>query len=596
VVWGHILSVLSFYLCCRFLKYNRLWTFVAAILFSLTYYHFFRGLGHLLLAYSYTLPWAMLSCWLVSSSKQMQWGDRLSKVCVITAVVMGLSNPYNLNIYMQLLIFAIVAQYFGRRRKENLKIGAIMFGAAVAAFIAINIGSLLYNWQHGKNPAALDRHYFEAELYALKPMEFIIPPDTHNVEPLAEIGRYYRLSAFVKGEMFSAYLGVIGIIGLFWMFADTFIRLVRNNRGHRRFPAYTAQVVWIILYSIVGGINCIVHLAGFQFFRGTDRYSIFISTLILMFMVPRMAILTRRWTAGWKYGVAFIALAIGIFDQTPRPLAPSVTNEARRIVDTDIAFGRDMEAKLKPGSMVFQMPVMVFPEATPIVEVGGYEMLRPYLTTKTLRFSFGSVRGRTREAWQWEVEKLPPAELAATLEKYGFSAIYINRRGYADHADALVKSLTDAGRKVIAEDDHRDQVCIALNPSPTPELPHTDDRAQYLLRSGWVINSHTPIENQEWADGNATLTFFSESPKYTSYTFKCLIASPSARRVAILVNHKEVWSAHLEAAQWAQVEVVVGGYHGNNKVEIVSDEKPTMMPEVKMPVSFGLMNLQITKL
>src|ERR1700761_8029490 len=102
VIWGPILSVLSFYLCCRFLKYNRLWTFVAAILFSLTYYNYFRGLGHLLLAYSYTLPWAMLSCWLVSSSKQMQWGDRLSKVCVITAVVMGVSNPYSLNIYMQL--------------------------------------------------------------------------------------------------------------------------------------------------------------------------------------------------------------------------------------------------------------------------------------------------------------------------------------------------------------------------------------------------------------------------------------------------------------------------------------------------------------
>ena len=272
ILLGHILSVLSFYLCCRFLKYNRLWSVVAAILFSLTYYHFFRNLGHLLLAYSYTLPWAMLSCWLVSSSKQMQWGDRLSKACVITAVVMGLSNPYNLNIYMQLLIFSIAAQYFTQRRKENLKVGGIMFGAAVAAFIAINIGSLLYNWQHGKNPAALDRHYYEAELYALKPMEFFIPPETHNIDALAAIGRFYHSSAMIKGEMFSAYLGIIGIAGLAWIFGDAFIRMVRNNRGHRRFPAYAAEIIWIVLYSIVGGFNCIVHLAGFQYFRGTDRY------------------------------------------------------------------------------------------------------------------------------------------------------------------------------------------------------------------------------------------------------------------------------------------------------------------------------------
>ncbi len=596
VVWAHILSVLSFYLCCRFLKNNRLWSFVAAILFSLTYYNYFRGLGHLLLAYSYTLPWAMLSCWLVSSSKQMQWGDKLCKVCVITAVVMGLSNPYSLNVYVQLLIFAIVAQYFGQRRKENLKIGAIMFGAAAAAFVAINVGSLLYNWQHGKNPAALDRHYYEAELYALKPMEFFIPPETHNIPALADIGSFYHSSAMIKGEIFSPYLGIIGIAGLIWIFADTFLRLVRNNRGHLRFPAYSAQIIWIVLYSVIGGLNCIVHLAGIQYFRGTNRYSMFVSTLILMFLVPRMAILSRRWTTGVKYGVAAVALLLGIYDQSPRKLAPEATEAARRVMDSDVAFGKDMESRLKPGSMVFQMPVMVFPEATPINEVGGYDMLRPYLTTKTLRFSFGSVRGRNREAWQWEVEKLPPAEMAAALEKYGFSAVYINRKGYPDHGEALIKGLADAGHKVIAEDDRHDQVCVALNPSPTPELPHSDDRAQVLLRSGWTVKEHTPIENRQWADRNATLTFFSESPKYTSYNFKAVVASVTPRRVAIFVGGKEVWNAHLEANQGVPVDITIGAYHGNNKVEIVTDEKAVIPRDANVPVAFGLINLQITRL
>lgn len=595
VVWGHILSVLSFYLCCRFLKHSKLWSFVAAILFSLTYYNFFRGLGHLLLAYSYTLPWAMLSCWLVSSSERMRRGDKLFWACVITAAVMGLSNPYNLNIYMQLLLFSIAAQYFRERRMENIKIGGIMVAVAGAAFIAINMGTLLYNWQHGKNPAALDRHYYEAELYALKPMEFFIPPETHNIPALADIGAFYHASALIKGEIFSPYLGIIGIAGLIWMFADAFIRMVRNNRGHRRFPAYAAEVVWIILYSVVGGINCIVHLSGFQYFRGTNRYSIFVSTLILMFMVPRVAILTRRWTSGVKYGIATVALLLGIYDQSPRKLAPEATEDARRVMDSDIAFGRDMESKLKPGSMVFQMPVMVFPEATPINGVDGYDMLRPYLTTKTLRFSFGSVRGRTREAWQWEVEKLPPAEMVAALEKYGFSAIYINRKGYTDHGEALLKGLADAGRKVIAEDDRHDQVCVALNPSPTPELPHTDDRAQILLRSGWTIKEHTPIENRQWADRDATLTFFSEPRQYTSYAFKCVLASITPRRVAILVKGKEVWSGQLAANQGTPVDIIIGGTHGNNKVEIVTDEKAVWPRDSNVPVAFGLINLQITK-
>jgi len=288
-------------------------------------------------------------------------------------------------------------------------------------------------------------------------------------------------------------------------------------------------------------------------------------------------------------------LVLGIYDQSPRRPAPSVTGDGRRMVESDLAFGRDMEAKLKPGSMVFQMPVMVFPEATPINDIGGYDMLRPYLVTKTLRFSFGSVRGRNREAWQWEVEKLPPAEMVAALEKYGFSAIYINRKGYTDRGEALLKGLADAGCKLIAQDDRYDQVCVSLNPSPVPELPHTDDRAQILLRSGWVIKEHKPIENQQWADRDATLTFFSERSQYTSYSFKCTLASMSPRRVAIYSKGKEVWNGQLAANQSVPIDIIIDGTHGNNKVEIVTDEKPVLPREASVPVAFGLINLQITK-
>ena len=596
IVLGHVLSAISFYLCCRFMRRPKIWSFVAAILFSFAYYHFYRHLGHLLLAYSYPLPWAMLSCWLVASSKQMRLGNKLAWVCIITAVVMGLSNPYNLNIYMQLLCFAIAAQYFGKRRIENLKVGGIMVGAAGVAFIAINMGTLLYNWEHGKNPMAMDRHYYEAELYALKPMEFFIPPPTHNIDSLAEIGSFYKSSAMIKGELFSAYLGVIGIAGLAWIFVEVFLRIVRNDKPRRRFPSYTPMIVWIILYSIIGGFNCMASLSGFQYFRGTNRYSIFISTLILLFLVARMAVLSRRWSPGLKYAVAGVALLLGIYDQLPRPMAPEETIAAGRLMESDRAFGKDMEQKLKPGSMVFQMPVMVFPEATPIGEIDGYDMLKPYLVTRTLRFSFGSVRGRTREAWQWEVEKLPPAEMIAQLEKYGFSAIYINRRGYPDHGEALLKSLAAAGRNPIAEDDRHDQVCIGLNPSPTPELPHTDDRAQVLLRSGWSIKEHTPTENRQWSSGNAMLTFFSEPRQYTSYSFKCVIGSIVPRKVSIWVKGKEVWNGQIGANQGVPVDITISGTHGNNKIEILTDEKAVQPRESNVPLAFTLVNLRISKL
>jgi len=42
---------------------------------------------------------------------------------------------------------------------------------------------------------------------------------------------------------------------------------------------------------------------------------------------------------------------------------------------------------------------------------------------------------------------MPPAEMVAALEKYGFSAIYLNRKGFPDGGESLVKSLAVSARR-----------------------------------------------------------------------------------------------------------------------------------------------------
>ncbi len=87
---------------------------------------------------------------------------------------------------------------------------------------------------------------------------------------------------------------------------------------------------------------------------------------------------------------------------------------------------------------------------------------------------------------------MPVPEMVNALEKYGFGSIYINRRGYADHGEDLLKQLATTGRDQTYEDDAREQVCVILKPSATPELPHTDVRAQVLFKSGWSIKGKQP--------------------------------------------------------------------------------------------------------
>jgi phosphoglycerol transferase len=595
ILFAHILTAVSFYLCCRFLRHSRVWSFVGAAIFSFTYYHFFRNLSHVLLAFSYPLPWAVLSAWIIVSSKRIRMWDRLCWICVITGIVMGLSNPYNLNIYVQLICFAVVVQYFRKRRLENLRVGIWTIGVTGAAFIALNIGTVMYHWAHGQNPVALERNYFESELYALKPMEFFIPPLTHNIEAMANIGSYYISQMYVHGEATSPYLGVVGMAVLFWIFGESFLLIVRYTRRTKPFPPHALQITWIVLYSVIGGVNCVIALCGMKLFRSTDRSSIFVSCIIMLYFVSRMSVLSRRWPKAFNLGLAATILCIGVFDELPRPTQPEETAATERVVQSDLAFGQTLEQRLPHGAMVYELPVMSFPESPPVHDASTYEMMRPYLVTKTVRFSFGAVRGRNREAWQWEVQKMPAKEMIDTLESYGFNAILINRKGFADQGQDLLQKLAADGRADTFEDDAHQQVCIMLHPSATPRLPTTEARADFLFSKGWVIKDRTPLESRAWSGGDATVTFFSAPAGYSSYTVRTVMGSISQRHVSIMMDGREVWNAEVPPGQGVPVEFTISARHGNNKLEFTTDAKAVHTKETPLPLAFTIMNLEITR-
>src|ERR1051325_7907544 len=155
-----------------------------------------------------------------------------------------------------------------------------------------------------------------------------------------------------------------------------------------------------------------------------------------------MSRLASNWKPSSCWTVAVALLALGLYDQLPKPETRAQTLNVAQAVQNDVDFCSSMEKALPPHAMVFQLPVMRFPEGGPVHAAQEYEMLRPYFHTKTLRFSFGSNQGRPREDWQFIVEKLSPPQMVATLEKYGFAAIYINRKGFADGGESLLKAFS----------------------------------------------------------------------------------------------------------------------------------------------------------
>jgi hypothetical protein len=596
LLMSYVPSALAFYACCRMLRYPRLWSFVGAILFAFTFYNWRRHIFHLFLSFSYVIPLAIAASWLVLASKRLRLGGREFWFCVVTSFVLGLSNPYSLNVFLQLLGFSILLNFWRTRDLVRLKVGLIYIAAAAVGFLSVNLDTIGYAYAHGSNPAAVSRNYAQNEMNALKPMEFVVPPAEHKLELLAGIGKKYVAVAPIKGEVFSPYLGIVGMAGLLWMTGEFLWLLIKPGNRAQRVPAHFLQSGWIFVYSVIGGINCLIALGGFYLFRSTNRYSIFISGLCMFFVVSRMGALTRSWQPGGRWAAAIAILLLGLFDQLPKTTTRGETLTMKRRVENDEAFCGAMEKALPKGGMVFQLPVIPFPEGGPVRTMDEYEPLRPFFFTKDLRFSYGSNKGRPRDDWQFIVERMPPQEMVSTLERYGFSGIYLNRRGFADRADGFLKNLAALGKTNIVEDAEREQVCVALNPSAHPELPHTDDNALINFKRGWVLEDRTADQVRHWADGNAMAQFFNEGKSGTSFHITGAIASLSARRVDIEFEGRNIWSREIGAGQGAPVDVWVTGSHRNNSLNFRTD-KPAVYPEQggALAVAFGVINLRVTK-
>src|SRR4051812_25988757 len=161
------------------------------------------------------------------------------------------------------------------------------------------------------------------------------------------------------------------------------------------------------------------------------------------------------------------------------------SGRASGVLGSEERFARELESRLPRGGMVFQFPAIGFPEGHPVNGMGEYELIRPYLFTKRLRFSYGFDSGRPREMWQHEIAALPANLAIEKLEAYGFSALFINRKAFSDGAQQMLNDFFALGKTNIIQDATGEQACIVLNPSVAPQAPRSEDYALVVFKQGW---------------------------------------------------------------------------------------------------------------
>jgi hypothetical protein len=556
----HVLAGVSFWLVGRELQLKREYVFLGAVAYALSHYIFVRGfVGHIVLTMYWHLPWLCIISWWTYEREPMSFATRHGRIALIFSVIAGALNPYYAWMYIQFLGFALLKHLVNRQFRSMLSPLVLVF-ATLTTFALFNADTLSYKWVHGENGEAVARSLAGLETYGLKLPELFLP-SSHRLKLLSEFSqaRYYSV-ALIKGEMGSPYLGMAGIVGLIWLLSHGLFYLLRN-RPYRVSPAWW-QVIWVSLYSLIGGINLVLGSFGLVLFRGTNRFSIVILTLALLFLVQA---LSKSFPGKVARVLALMCIPLVLWDQLPRQYPSEQLAADTALFESDRSFSRTLEASLPKNAMVFQLPVMAYPEVPPIAKMADYEHFRPYLHTSTLRYSYGTTKGRGDAEWQAEVAALPVSDMLTRLEQYGFESVMINRKGYEDRAEQLIKALREAGKQVISE--NADLIAFGLNPAQYPKLPVSS-----YFSFGWSA----PEIGHRWAVSKSTkILVHNPESKTTNREIRFGLRGIQAQEISISLNGKIVHELTLEAGG---IEVPVSFslelVPGENNITLVSDVNP----------------------
>jgi hypothetical protein len=437
---------------------------VAAVLFSLLTYHFFRGESHLLLSAYYAVP---LSLYLFlrtladaplftalreSPSRLPPWLSRRALATLALCVVIGSDNLYYATFTVTMLLGALIVLLALRRWRAAFK--GLVLVALVAATVVANLSpSLLYQAEHGSNPAVERSAAFTEkvdEAFSLRLANLILPPPGNRVAPLSRIAtKYDHTIAPGYCEACYASLGTVGTVGFLWLILVALGSLlgVVALSVRRRLLAHASLGVLIALaIATIGGVASLIEVFITPDIRAWNRISVFIAFLsLLAFALLAERVLERlkdRLRMRPRLGsaltsIVFVAiLAFGTFDQTSASLTPSYAATAQQW-HSDGRFVAEIEQRLPRGASVFQLPFVPFPEGYPETPVGDqvatyatkYEQLRGYLHSSQLRWSYGAIKGRP-EDWAAQLAGQPLSYVVAAAAASGFDGLWVDPAGF----------------------------------------------------------------------------------------------------------------------------------------------------------------------
>ena len=453
------LTALSSYFVLRRLRLGRLPALVASVLYICLPYHLTRFHGHLFLSAYYLLPLMILLIVCVGMGRHpflrpnpdgvaprwrfLTWeAVGAAGLCVLS----GLNGAYYAFFFCFFLLAAGARAAFRDRKWAPMLVAGLLMLLTAASLGAALAPTFLGKARDGANPETAARSPGEADLFGLSISEMLLPTNGHCVPVLARLRDRYQAAIGRRptGEEWSEPLGVVGAAGFLWLFGRFLLR--RRGKVERVEDQLAFLNAAAVGLGTVGGFGACFAFFVSPMIRCYNRISIFIAFFALAGLFLALHRLAAHSIRGRWGRLAFAAglaslLVLGLWDETSPRWIPNYALAKKEYAD-DAEFGQRVEAVLPAGAMVYQLPYMPFPENGPLCNLADYDLLRPYFHTRTLRFSYGAMKGRDTSRWQATLAHRPLPQALEQLALSGFSGVYVDRSGFADGGTALEAELS----------------------------------------------------------------------------------------------------------------------------------------------------------
>ncbi len=434
---------------------------MSGILYGFTMYIVSRGTHHFSLIFYWIVPLQILTSAWLASRKGIAFKTKKFWFTMAVGLITGWSFIYYAFFAMQLYALALLVRMGRPKRLQPLMVAGCLALVTGTAIVSMSVDTIAFARSHGgPNEAAIYRNPTDVELYALKPISMLIPGGNHKFPFMRTLVGRATEQQMIQGEIPAPYQGMVGNVFLFGLVVTAAFAIAKRKLNIS--VTWALTVTWLIIGHGVGGENSVMGLAGLRLFRSVNRVSIVITAFVLLFAAWAMPRVLRRAGNPVRWAVAMVLAVFGTFEPIPVVVTQENVLANHRMAVSDKALVAEAEAALPKGSAVFELPVMDFPEVPGYRGVDSYELFRPYFFSHHLRYSIGDVKGRANGAWKFRVGNLPPPQMIAELKQNGFSAIYVNLKGFPGQEQAVIDAFVGNGARVVAKAGIGDSVFLGL--------------------------------------------------------------------------------------------------------------------------------------